>query len=96
MLSAACIATHCNMVSAGPPPKDVLATLPELTDFDKLGLAGGADYQLNDSGYSKIQGTKPQSIGLPLNDSPAVSKRCLFVRFRCKDDHFTKTGSGQT
>jgi hypothetical protein len=95
MFSAACIATHCNMVSAGPP-KDVLATLPELTDFDKLGLAGGADYQLNDSGYSKIQGTKPQSIGLPLNDSPAVSKRCLFVRFRCKDDHFTKTGSGQT
>jgi hypothetical protein len=74
MLSAACIATHCNMVSAGPPPKDVLATLPELTDFDKLGLAGGADYQLNDSGYSKIQGTKPQSIGLPLNDSPAVNK----------------------
>jgi hypothetical protein len=26
---------------------------------------------LNDAGYSKIQGTKPQSIGMALNDSPA-------------------------
>ena len=35
----ACVATHCNMVSAGSPPKDVLATLPLLSDFDRLGLA---------------------------------------------------------
>jgi hypothetical protein len=67
----ACVATHCNMVSAGPPPKDVLATLPLLSSFDRLGLAGGAEYALNDAGYSKIQGTKPQSIGTALNDSPA-------------------------
>lgn len=67
----ACIAAHCNMVSAAPPPPNVRKSLPDPTDFDKLGMAGGAEYQLNDSGYSKIQGTKPQSIGLPLNDSPA-------------------------
>ena len=66
-----CIAAHCNMVSAGPPPKEVMETLPPLTDWDKQGMAGGAEYQLNDSGYSKIQGTKPQSIGMALNDSPA-------------------------
>lgn len=66
-----CVAAHCNMVSAARPPSDVLKTLPELTEFDKLGMKGGADYQQHDSGYSKIQGTKPQTIGLPLNDSPA-------------------------
>ena len=67
----ACRAAHCNMVSAGPPPKEVMANLPPLSDWDKQGLARAAEYQQNDAGYSKIQGTKPQSIGTALNDSPA-------------------------
>ena len=48
----ACVATHCNMVSAGPPSKEVMATLPELSDFDKLGLAGGAEYVSSSNNHS--------------------------------------------
>ena len=41
------------------------------TAHDKAGLAASAYYNLHDWGYSKIQGTKPQTIGAALHDSPA-------------------------
>eukprot|EP00935_MAST-01C_sp_MAST-1C-sp1_P002110 g2110.t1 len=54
------------------PPADVQAELAKsFSEHDKQGLAARAEYDLNDAGYSKIQGTKPQTIGTALNDSPA-------------------------
>lgn len=66
------VAIHVNLVGALTPPPDIQAELaPLYTEDDKRGQAAAAYYQLHDSGYSKIQGTKPQTIGTALNDSPA-------------------------
>jgi pimeloyl-ACP methyl ester carboxylesterase len=65
-------AIHTNLPGAITPPPDVEAELAKsYTEHDKQGLAARSEYNLNDSGYSKIQGTKPQTIGAALNDSPA-------------------------
>merc|ERR1712159_9351 len=64
---AACKALHFNMVSAPRPPPDVVKELAkDLSDWDKRGMAGGMSYQEYDAGYSKIQGTKPQTVGTAL------------------------------
>jgi len=69
---AACKAVHFNAGTALQPPRDVVKELAKgYTEWDMKGMAGGRDYQQHDSGYSKIQGTKPQTIGTALNDSPS-------------------------
>jgi pimeloyl-ACP methyl ester carboxylesterase len=57
---------HVNMVIAGPG-RDV----NDLTDAENAALASLQHYQEWDSGYSKQQSTRPQTIGYSLVDSPA-------------------------
>jgi len=58
---------HLNMVTAPPDP----ATMNDLTDQEKSALAAMKHYQDWDSGYSKEQSTRPQTVGYGLVDSPA-------------------------
>ena len=60
-----CKGIHLNMVVV---PPDSNAT--DLTDIEKKALEGWQYYQDWDSGYSKQQSTRPQSIGYGLVDSP--------------------------
>jgi hypothetical protein len=53
----------------GIPGKDEPAE--ELSDQEKADLADLAYFKTEETGYQKIQGTKPQSLGVGLNDSPA-------------------------
>ncbi len=62
-----CEAIHLNIVIVEPDP----ATMDDLTDLEKSALAGTQHYFDNDSGYSKQQSTRPQTIGYGLTDSPA-------------------------
>ena len=77
------VGVHLNMIVA-PPPADL--------DFDNLGddeqaaLAAFDFYARVDSGYSKIQGTKPQTIGYPLDDSPAGLAGWIVEKFRTWSD----------
>lgn len=59
---------HINMVTARPDP----ATMDDLTEQEKSALAAAAHYRDWDSGYSKQQSTRPQSVGYGLVDSPAA------------------------
>ena len=58
-MTRGCIAAHFNMTSLPmairPQPADMARLSANLSARDKKGLAGGADYMLRDSGYSKIQ-----------------------------------------
>ena len=54
---------HCP--SQRPPPR----ALSDPTDRDKQALAGASYYQEWDSGYSKQQSTRPQTLGYGLVDS---------------------------
>jgi epoxide hydrolase len=58
---------HLNMVLV-PPDR---ATLGELTDAEQAALAAYADHRRWDTGYSKQQSTRPQTLGYALVDSPA-------------------------
>lgn len=58
---------HLNMAIALPTPD----TMDSLTDAEQSALAGMQHYQRWDSGYSKQQSTRPQTVGYGLADSPA-------------------------
>jgi len=58
---------HLNMVTVPPDP----ATMNDLTEQEQSALAGMKHYQDWDSGYSKEQSTRPQTVGYGLVDSPA-------------------------
>jgi pimeloyl-ACP methyl ester carboxylesterase len=76
-----CAAIHLNMPIAGPPG----APLP-LSDEEKADLAAMARFQSEESGYAQEQGTKPQTLGMALNDSPAGLLAWIVEKFRSWSD----------
>ncbi|SMC91511.1 epoxide hydrolase family protein [Novosphingobium sp. B1] len=61
-----CAGIHLNMPIAGPLPEDLVS--PD--EAEAKALASRKHYQDWDSGYSKQQATRPQSVGYGLVDSP--------------------------
>ena len=72
-----CAAIHLNMVIASPDP----ATMGDLTEHEKGALAGMQNYGEWDSGYSKQQSTRPQTVGYGLTDSPAGQAAWILEKF---------------
>jgi pimeloyl-ACP methyl ester carboxylesterase len=68
-----CAGIHLNMPIAGPDP----ATMNDLTPREQSALASMKHYGDWDSGYSKQQSTRPQTLGYGLLDSPAA--QCAWV-----------------
>lgn len=67
---------HINMVIAFPGPDD-----GELTEMEQAALAGAQAYNDWDSGYMKQQGTRPQTLGYSLVDSPAGQCAWILEKF---------------
>jgi pimeloyl-ACP methyl ester carboxylesterase len=61
-----CVGIHVNMPLARPTAED----LADLDDAGRIALAKLQHYQDHDSGYSKQQSTRPQTVGYGLVDSP--------------------------
>jgi epoxide hydrolase len=76
-----CAALHLNMPVADRPEEPVA-----LTDDDKADLAAMARFQREESGYALEQGTKPQTLGAGLNDSPAGLLAWIIEKFRAWSD----------
>jgi epoxide hydrolase len=74
---------HLNMIVA-PPPADL--DFANLREDEQVALAAFDYYSRVDSGYSKIQGTKPQTIGYALDDSPAGLAGWIVEKFRTWSD----------
>jgi pimeloyl-ACP methyl ester carboxylesterase len=73
----ACAAIHINMpVGMFPGPEE----RANPTEQEKAYLAGLAYYQDKDSGYSKQQATRPQSVGYGLVDSPAAQAAWIYEK----------------
>ncbi len=72
-----CKGIHQNMPSAGPT-KDARENP---TDEDKIALERSQAYQDWDSGYSKQQSTRPQTLGYGLADSPAGQAMWILEKF---------------
>lgn len=72
-----CIGIHLNMVSVRPDPD----TMGDLTEFEKKALASAKHYKDWDSGYSKQQSTRPQTLGYALADSPLGQAAWIIEKF---------------
>jgi microsomal epoxide hydrolase len=74
---------HLNMVIATPPEDE---DYQNLTEAELAGLADMASYMEDESGYAKIQQTRPQTIGYALEDSPAGLAAWIVEKFRTWSD----------
>ena len=77
---------HLNLCTTGPPPgvEDPTAGVPP----EELALMQDrlAFWTDEERGYSAIQGTKPQTIGYVLNDSPVGQAAWIVEKFRALSD----------
>ncbi len=72
-----CQAIHVNMVIVEPDP----ATMDDLTPLEQSALAGMQHYSDHDSGYSRQQSTRPQTIGYGLSDSPVGQMAWILEKY---------------
>jgi pimeloyl-ACP methyl ester carboxylesterase len=72
-----CAAIHLNMPWVGPDPD----TMNELTPQEQKCIESFQYYERWDSGYSKQQSTRPQTLGYGLVDSPAAQAAWILEKF---------------
>ena len=72
-----CLGIHVNMPIAPPDPEQ----MDDLTDLEQRALASMQFYQEWDSGYSKQQSTRPQTLGYGLADSPIGQAAWILEKF---------------
>ena len=79
------IGVHSNMCVAGPPPgaSDRNAGVPP-EELKRIEAAQART--TNETAYSQLQGTKPQTLGYSLNDSPAGLAAWIVEKFRSWSD----------
>jgi pimeloyl-ACP methyl ester carboxylesterase len=67
------VGIHLNLLTAAPDP----SMMDDLTDAERSALDALDFYRRWDSGYSKQQSTRPQTLGYGLVDSPAA--QCAWI-----------------
>jgi pimeloyl-ACP methyl ester carboxylesterase len=70
------IGLHLNMVTARPVPD------APLLDDEKIALDRAREWRRTGTGYQEIQGTRPQSLGYALQDSPAGLAAWIVEKFQ--------------
>src|SRR5262245_56037767 len=75
---------HLNMVIAFPP--DPANPLDGLTQDEVVDMLPAQTFLQEETGYQRIQGTKPQTLGYSLNDSPAGLAAWIVEKFRTWSD----------
>ncbi len=72
-----CKGIHVTLPLAGPDPE----TMEDLTESEQSALAAMQFYVDHDSGYSKQQSTRPQTVGYGLADSPSGQAGWIIEKF---------------
>ena len=72
-----CQGIHVTMPMAAPDPD----TMSDLSELEQECLAAYQFYQDSDSGYSKQQSTRPQTLGYSLADSPTGQAGWIIEKF---------------
>ena len=75
------VGLHTNMPIAPAPEKP-----GDLTGEEAQRLQRFEEHMARETGYARIQGTKPQTVGLALNDSPAGLLGWIVEKFRTWSD----------
>lgn len=74
----ACLGIHLTMPIVAPDP----ATMADLTEAEKSALAGLKKYRAEGSAYARQQGTRPQTIGYALADSPVGQAAWIVEKYQ--------------
>jgi pimeloyl-ACP methyl ester carboxylesterase len=74
---------HLNLALADPSK---LMAFGELSEREQADLGALADYQENESAYAQQQGTRPQTLGYGLTDSPAGQCAWIVEKFKVWSD----------
>ncbi len=82
--AGAVLGVHLNMVVALPP--DPANPADGLTQEELIALMQLQQFLEEETGYQRIQGTKPQTLGYALNDSPAGLAAWIVEKFRTWSD----------
>jgi epoxide hydrolase len=77
------IGLHTNLPIAGPPPDPQESPSAEV----QADLAAMARWHSEESAYALLQGTKPQTIGVALNDSPVGLLGWMVEKFQSWSDN---------
>jgi len=77
-----CVGLHTNWPIVHPDPE----TMDSLTPFEKTCIERFHYHQDQGSGYSRQQGTRPQSLGYGLADSPAGQAGWILEKFQTWSD----------
>jgi microsomal epoxide hydrolase len=77
------VGVHLNMVIAFPPANLDPATL---SDAERDSIAALEHYNSDENAYARVQGTRPQTIGYALDDSPAGLAAWIVEKFRAWTD----------
>ena len=78
-----CIGVHLNMPLVYPGKDD----LAQLTEAEQASVAAMKFYRTSDSGYAKLQRTRPQTLAYGLNDSPAAQAAWIYEKFYAWTDN---------
>jgi pimeloyl-ACP methyl ester carboxylesterase len=76
-----CVGIHLNMAIGSAP-----AQAGPLSEDEQRDLASMKQFVKEESGYANEQETKPQTLGMALNDSPAGLLAWIVEKFRCWSD----------
>jgi pimeloyl-ACP methyl ester carboxylesterase len=74
-----CKAVHVNMPIGRPPQGEDAAS--NMTEKEQAAATAAAVFQATETGYQSIQGTKPQTLGYGLHDSPVGLLAWLTEKF---------------
>jgi pimeloyl-ACP methyl ester carboxylesterase len=77
-----CAGIHLNMVRIGPGQ----GAGDDLTEAEREALAARATFEQLETGYSRQQSTRPQTLGYGLVDSPAAQCAWIIEKFRTWTD----------
>ena len=86
-------AHHINLAAPNKPTKESYPELyeeiqkHELTEWEKNGLARSNNFREEGMGYSGIHGTKPQTIGYTVTDSPVGLLAWVYEKLHDWSDH---------
>ena len=65
-----CLAIHVNGTFGGRPPELKNKKPSEYSEFEQAMMVRRAEFGVYETGYQQIQGTKPQTLGYGITDSP--------------------------
>lgn len=78
----AVLGLHLNFVGGGPPPAD-----GEMSEEERAYRERQAAFQATETGYSQIQGTRPQTLAYAQHDSPVGLLAWILEKFWVWSDH---------